>query len=72
MPTISIYLEDETQKRAEQMTRIEERSLSNFISLLLNREWRRNFQAAELKNILPNDSTNTSISAESIPAENQA
>jgi len=69
MPTVSIYLEDETQKRAEQMTRIEERSLSNFISLLLNREWRRNFQAAERKSILPDSSLNTSISAESIPVE---
>jgi hypothetical protein len=69
MPTVSIYLEDETQKRAEQMTRIEERSLSNFISLLLNREWRRNFQTAERKNILPDSSLNTSISAESSPLE---
>jgi predicted CopG family antitoxin len=69
MPTVSIYLEDETQKRAEQMTRIEERSLSNFISLLLNREWRRNFQAAERKSILPDSSLNNSIPAESIPLE---
>lgn len=51
------------------MTRIEERSLSNFISLLLNREWRRNFQTAERKNILPDSSLNTSISAESSPLE---
>jgi predicted transcriptional regulator len=67
MPTISIYLEDETQKKAEQMTRIEERSMSNFIALLINHEWRRNFQAAELKRILPDGSLNTSIQAESIP-----
>lgn len=69
MPTISIYLEDETQKRAEQMTRIEERSLSNFISLLLNREWRRNFQATELKSLLPDSSL--TIATESIPVEQQ-
>lgn len=70
MPTVSIYLDDETQARAEQMTRIEERSMSNFISRLLNLEWRRNFQAAEIKRILPDIPIKT-ISSESIPEESQ-
>jgi metal-responsive CopG/Arc/MetJ family transcriptional regulator len=42
---------------------------SAFVRWLIRCEWRRNFQAAERKNILPDSSLNTSISAESIPVE---
>jgi predicted CopG family antitoxin len=65
MPKTSIYLDEETYQRAEQMTRIEERSLSNFISLLLNREWRRNFQISENTHAPAEFVTTESISPES-------
>ena len=70
MPTISIYLEDETQKKAERMRVIEERSMSNLISLLINAEWRRNFQSAERKHLLQ-DASPAIISSESIPPEDR-
>jgi len=45
---------------------------SAFVRWLIRSEWRRNFQAAERKSILPDSSLNTSIPTGSIPLDQQS
>jgi len=43
----SVYFDDEVAKKLEEMANKEERSTSNFISLLINQEYERREMEAE-------------------------
>lgn len=39
MPSMSFYTDDETKGRLEQLAEAEKRSVSNYLTLLVNRTW---------------------------------